>query len=57
MGYIGKNSYQCEKTIEKAENFVTSGPLGPLKVVLALCSWYQFQAIYVLDLLGVYIGG
>ena len=57
MGYIERNSYQSGKTIKKAENFVTSGPLGPLKVVLALCSWYQIQAIYVLDPLGVYIGG
>ena len=57
MGYIGKNSYKNGKTIKKAENFVTSGPLGSLKVVLALCSWYQIQAIYVLDPLGVYIGG
>ena len=57
MGYIGKNSYQSGKTIKKAENFVTSGPLGPLKVVLALYSWYQIQDIYVLYPLGVYIGG
>ena len=57
MGYIERNSYQSGKTIKKAENFVTSGPLGPLKVVLALFSWYQIQAIYLLDPLGVYIGG
>ena len=55
--YMGRNSYQSGKTIEKAENFVTFGPLGPLKVVLALCSWYQIQARYVLDPVGVYIGG
>ena len=57
LHYMGRNSYQSGKTIEKAENFVTFGPLGPLKVALALCSWYQIQAIYVLDPLGVYIGG
>ena len=57
MGYIEKNSYQSGKTIKKAENFVTSGPLGPLKVVLTLCSWYQIRAIYLLDPLGVYFGG
>ena len=26
-------------------------------MVLALCSWYQIQARYVLDPVGVYIGG
>ena len=53
MGYMGRNSYQSGKTIEKAENFVTFGPLGPLEVALALCSWYQIQARYVLDPIGV----
>ena len=57
MGYIEKNSYQSGKTIKKAKNFVTSGTLSPLKVVLTLCSWYQNQALYVLDPVGVYIGG
>ena len=57
MGYIEKNSYQSGKTIKKAKNFVTSGTLSPLKVVLTLFSWYQILAIYVLDPLGVYIGG
>ena len=42
---------------EKTENFVTYGPLGPQKVVLAQCSWYQNEAGYVLDPIGVYIGG
>ena len=35
MGYIEKNSYQSGKTIKKAENFVTSGTLSPLKVVFS----------------------
>ena len=43
--------------MKKTENFVTFGPLSPQKVVLALCSWYQIQARYVLDPVGVYIGG
>ena len=54
MGFMGRNSYQGGKTIEKAENFVTSGPLGPLKVVLTLCFWYQIHARYVLDPIGIY---
>ena len=57
MGYMGRNSYQSEKTMEKAGNLVPSAPLGPLKVVLALCSWYQILARYVLDPIEVYIGG
>ena len=57
MGYMGRNSYQSGKTMEKSENFVTSSPLGPLKAVLALLYWSQNEARYVLDPVGVYIGG
>ena len=57
MGYMGRYSYQGGKTMKKTENFVPSGPLGPLKVALALCPWYQNEAGYMLDPIEVYPGG
>ena len=57
MGYMGRIWCQSGITLKKPENFVPFGPLGPLKVVLALWYWYQNEARYVLDPVGVYPGG